>query len=117
MTVFQLNLPEKITAELAAEGITKKELDAFLVAAIEAWLARRQSSQSSFSWSNAFQESAVAFADQLIEENQNLFEELAQPSTLIFQRILARATDMGISDLSQRHDHYLHGVVEDEPSQ
>jgi hypothetical protein len=29
-------------------------------------------------WSKAFQESAVAFVDQLIDENRALFEELAQ---------------------------------------
>jgi hypothetical protein len=29
-------------------------------------------------WSEAFQDSAVAFADQLIDENRALFEELAR---------------------------------------
>lgn len=29
---------------------------------------------------------------------------------LPFERILARATDLGISDLAEQHDHYLYGV-------
>jgi hypothetical protein len=32
------------------------------------------------------------------------------PSTLAFQRILARATDLGVSDLAEQHDHYLYGI-------
>lgn len=34
----------------------------------------------------------------------------AEPTTTAFERILARATDLGISDLSEQHDHYLYGV-------
>lgn len=32
-----------------------------------------------------------------------------QPSTPALQRILDRAVDLGVPDLSQRHDHYLYG--------
>ncbi|MCX6029861.1 MAG: hypothetical protein NT169_11255 [Chloroflexi bacterium] len=34
----------------------------------------------------------------------------SKPSTLAFQRILDRATDLGVSDLAEQHDHYLYGV-------
>ena len=32
-----------------------------------------------------------------------------EPSTMAFQRILARAADLGVSDLAEQHDHYLYG--------
>lgn len=34
-----------------------------------------------------------------------------EASTLAFQRILARATDLGVSDLAEQHDHYLYGTA------
>jgi metal-responsive CopG/Arc/MetJ family transcriptional regulator len=34
----------------------------------------------------------------------------AEPSTAAFQRILDRATDLGVSDLAEQHDHYLYGA-------
>jgi hypothetical protein len=33
-----------------------------------------------------------------------------EPSTMAFQRILARATDLGVSDLAEQHDYYLYGT-------
>ena len=33
-----------------------------------------------------------------------------QAATQAFQRILERATDLGMSDLAEQHDHYLYGV-------
>jgi hypothetical protein len=33
-----------------------------------------------------------------------------RPSTRAFQRILDRATDLGVTDLAEQHDHYLYGV-------
>jgi hypothetical protein len=105
MTVFQLNLPEKITAELAAEGIGEEQLNAFLVAAIEVWLAQEQQARSV--------EEVVAQLVKQVQQNDRPVET----SMPVFQRILARAADMGISDLSQRHDYYLYKVVKDEPSQ
>ena len=32
------------------------------------------------------------------------------PTTAAFQRILERATDLGVTDLSEQHDHYLYGT-------
>ena len=34
----------------------------------------------------------------------------AEPSTTAFRRILGRATDLGINDLTEQHDHYLYGT-------
>ena len=34
----------------------------------------------------------------------------AGPSTTAFQRILGRATDLGVNDLAEQHDHYLYGT-------
>ena len=33
-----------------------------------------------------------------------------QSPTRAFQRIRDRATDLGITDLAEQHDHYLYGV-------
>jgi hypothetical protein len=35
---------------------------------------------------------------------------LSKPPTRAFHRILERATDLGITDLSEQHDHYLYGL-------
>jgi len=32
------------------------------------------------------------------------------PSTVAFERILGRATDLGVGDLAEQHDHYLYGT-------
>ena len=34
----------------------------------------------------------------------------AESSATAFQRILGRATDLGVSDLAEQHDHYLYGI-------
>jgi len=55
---------------------------AILMGAIKVWLARRQMVQERHEekqpWSEAFRGSAVVFVDQLIDENQALFEEMAR---------------------------------------
>ena len=33
-----------------------------------------------------------------------------QATTQAFQRILDRATDLGVTDLAEQHDHYLYGT-------
>jgi len=37
-------------------------------------------------------------------------ERHAEPATRAFRRILERATDLGVTDLAEQHDHYLYGV-------
>ncbi|MCI0495544.1 hypothetical protein L0Z72_11110 [candidate division KSB1 bacterium] len=43
---------------------------------------------------------------------QIIFHEkpLKKKSNRVLQRILARATDLGVSDLAAQHDHYLYGT-------
>jgi hypothetical protein len=58
-------------------------------------------------------ESVEEVIAQLVEQAQENGTSSDETPTPIFQRILARATDMGIPDLSERHDHYLYGMDED----
>ena len=79
MKTIELNLPENVVAQLQAEEIDEQALDTFLIAAVEAWLKRRQMSRrAQTGWDNAFQSSAIDFVDQLIADNPELFAELAQ---------------------------------------
>ena len=84
MATITVNLPEDVVMQLAAERISKEQLNEFLAVMVKAWLMKRQAvkqAQSEIdirSWSGAFQDSAVTFVDQLIEENRELFEELAR---------------------------------------
>jgi hypothetical protein len=36
-----------------------------------------------------------------------------EASTPAFQHILEHATDLGVTDLAEQHDHYLYGVEKD----
>lgn len=38
------------------------------------------------------------------------FERQTGPATRAFRRILERATDLGVTDLAEQHDHYLYGT-------
>lgn len=83
MSTITIKVPEEIAAQLEAEHISQEQLDLFLTAALRAWLkrremARKQHQVDDHSWSEAFQDSAVEFVDELIEENRSLFEELAR---------------------------------------
>ncbi len=79
MATLTVELPDRLASQLATEAAERGKLEAFLVGAIEAWLRRqRRAGGESRSWSGAFEESAVDFADQLIEDNRELFEELAR---------------------------------------
>lgn len=37
-------------------------------------------------------------------------EEWKTPPSRAFRRILERATDLGVSDLAEQHNHYLYGT-------
>jgi len=84
MDTITVRLPEDIAAQLEAERISEEQLGSFVVAALKVWLIRRQAANTShaevtkLSWSEAFRDNAVAFVDQLIDENRALFEELAR---------------------------------------
>ena len=38
------------------------------------------------------------------------FERQTEPTTRAFRKILERATDLGVTDLAEQHDHYLYGT-------
>lgn len=84
MTTITITLPDEVAAQIEAKHISQKQLDAFVVTAVKAWLNRPQVSQDVQNiaqerpWSEAFQDSAVDFVDQLLDENKALFEELAR---------------------------------------
>ena len=84
MTTITITLPDEVVAQIEAKHISRQQLDAFVVTAVKAWLNRRQVSQEAQNivqerpWSEAFQDSAVDFVDQLIDENKALFEALAR---------------------------------------
>ena len=80
MDKITVRLPKVIATQLETELISQEELNTFLITAVKVWLMRRERfpDETQRPWSEAFQESAVAFVDQLIDENRGLFEELAQ---------------------------------------
>jgi hypothetical protein len=82
MTTITITLPDAVARQLEAEHISQQQLDAVVVAALQTWLHHRQGSQDMGGqerpWSEAFQECADDFIDQLIDENKALFEELAR---------------------------------------
>jgi len=80
MDTITVRLPEVIATQLEVERISEEDLNTFLTAVVKVWLMRRERlpEETQHPWSEAFRENAVAFVDQLIDENRPLFEELAQ---------------------------------------
>jgi hypothetical protein len=84
MTTITITLPDEVAAQIEAKHIGQQQLDAFVVTTVKVWVNRRQGSQDAQNivkkrpWSEAFQDSAIDFVDQLIDENKALFEELAR---------------------------------------
>ena len=84
MKTITITLPDEVAMQLAAEHISQEQLDAFVATAVQAWLRRCQVSKDrphvvqERPWSEAFQERADDFIDQLIDENRALFEELSR---------------------------------------
>ena len=84
MTTMTITLPDDVARQVVAEHISQQQLDAFVVTAVRAWLHRGQVRKDMVPvvqerpWSEAFQERADDFIDQLIDENRALFEELSR---------------------------------------
>jgi hypothetical protein len=84
MTTITITLPDDMAMQIEAEHINQQQLDAFVATAVRVWLHHRQVSKDMAHvvqerpWSEAFQECADDFIDQLIDENKVLFEELAR---------------------------------------
>ena len=84
MMTITITLPDEVAAQIEAQHISQKQLDVFVVTTVQAWLNRRQVSKEvqhsvqKRPWSEAFQDSAGDFVDQLIDEDKALFEALAR---------------------------------------
>jgi hypothetical protein len=84
MTTITITLPDEVAAQIEAKHISQQQLDAFVATAVKAWLNRSQVGQEAQNivqerpWPEVFQDSAIDFVDQLIDENKALFEELAR---------------------------------------
>jgi len=84
MTTMTITLPDDVARQIEAEHISQQQLDAFVVTAVRAWLQRGQVRKDMAyvvqerPWSEAFQERADDFIDQLIDENTALFEALSR---------------------------------------
>ena len=83
MSQITLDLPEDITAEIEGQHISEEEVYHVVLRAIREWLDQRAevsnlASEEGSIPSSRFSESAIPFADRLIEENRTLFERLAK---------------------------------------
>ncbi len=79
MATLKVEVPDRLAAKLATEAGVQDHLEAFLIGAVEAWLRRQGAAGGeSLSWNGAFEKPAVDFVDQLVDENHELFEELAR---------------------------------------
>lgn len=84
MDKVAIELPESVTQELDNRHIPLQRVRMFVVQAIEAWL--RVQDQQDTADPNAqppsrFSESALPFAEKLVNENRELFEQLSKLST------------------------------------
>ena len=68
-----IDLPDRLIEQFQEREVSEEELKAVAVAALEIWLAGQRSTNES-----RFSESALPFIRQLIAENRELFEALAQ---------------------------------------
>jgi metal-responsive CopG/Arc/MetJ family transcriptional regulator len=53
-------------------------------------------------------EEPVELIARLVETARQQYQ--AEPTTRAFRAILERATDLGVNDVAEQHDHYLYGV-------
>lgn len=68
-----IELPEKLNQKFLERQIPEKEINAFVLAALEIWFAERPATED-----RCLTESAVPFAQRVIAQNRELFEMLAQ---------------------------------------
>ena len=83
MSQITLDLPEDIIAEIAGQHISEEEVYHVILRAIRDWLDHRAevstlAPEAASISSSRFAESAIPYADKLIEENRTLFERLAK---------------------------------------
>ena len=83
MSQITLDLPEDIVAEIEGQHISQEEVYHVVLRAIRDWLDQRAAvsnlrPEELNTPSSRFAESAIPYADKLIEENRTLFERLAK---------------------------------------
>ena len=83
MSQITLELPEDIAAEMQGQQISEEEVYDVVLRAIRIWLDQRAEVSSVDSEegrlpASRFAQSAIPFADKLIEDNRPLFERLAK---------------------------------------
>jgi len=83
MSQITLDLPEDIAAEIVGRHISEDEVYHVALRAIREWLDQRVEvstldSEAASMPASRFAESAIPFANRLIEENRTLFERLAK---------------------------------------
>ena len=83
MSQITLDLPKDIAAEIEGQKISEEEVYDVVLRAIRDWLDHRAevsnlASEAANISPSRFAESAIPYADKLIEENRTLFERLAK---------------------------------------
>jgi hypothetical protein len=71
-----IEIPETLSEQFRVRQIPEKEIEAVAIAALEIWLAQRPPTQAETA--GRFSESALPFVRQLVAQNRELFEALAQ---------------------------------------
>ncbi len=71
-----IELPDTLSEQFRARQIPAKEIEAVAIAALEIWLAQQPAHQAENG--GRFSESALPFVRQLVAQNRELFEALAQ---------------------------------------
>ena len=74
--VLAIELPDALSEQLRARQIPEKEIGAVAIAALEIWLAQQPVNHAGTG--GRFSKSAEPFVRQLIAQNRELFEALAQ---------------------------------------
>ena len=80
MDKLTIELPKSVTEELDLRHISARQVRAFVVEAIEAWLRiqNETSPQTANAKPSRFADNAAPFAEQLVRANRELFEQLAK---------------------------------------
>ncbi len=76
-----IELPESVVQELEQRQISPPQVRAFVVQAVEAWLRLQNQTRSNTPHADRtsrFAVNATTFAETLVRENRELFEQLAK---------------------------------------
>jgi hypothetical protein len=78
MASLTIELPEPLIATLHDHAISEAELGNIITQALEDWVDQQCSTTPHTAARSPFTESAIAFTNQILDQNQALFEELAR---------------------------------------